>query len=178
MQRICQICNVVLFAEEACIYIYLRKYACRFYLAFLLILTEPTHPPGDLKILSVRETEADLSWTGISCPHQHGEIRHYLIRYDHAFSSGIMAEEELRTKGNHLGITIQQLRPNMEYTVMVAGVNRIGIGPFTWPIVLVTPGGRKKREVFLNTGSESCSFVKLAQAGCVLIHPSQPYTVL
>ena len=117
--------------------------------------------------LRVRKTEVDLSWNAIPCPHRHGIICHYLIRYDHVLPPRIQVEKESKALGNHSRINIQNLRSNIYYTVRVAGVNRVGIGFFSLPITLLTPGG-KKWENGLTMG-DTCLFHHSSCPGSVQI---------
>ena len=107
------------------------------------ILEEPTSAPRELKILRVMDTYAELSWKTIPCCDQHGIIGHYWILYDHILPNGTMVEEESKTLGNFLEITLLNLRPNTEYFVRVAGVNGAGPGASSLPLALITTGGKK-----------------------------------
>ena len=97
-----------------------------------------------MKILKVRETQADLSWKGIPCCHQHGTILRYIVRRDYTLPDGAIMETESSTLGNLLEVSLLDLRPNTDYIVRVAGVNCAGIGVFSYPVALVTAGGKQK----------------------------------
>ena len=129
--------------------------------AYLIIysLADPTMAPRKVKILTIKKTEAVLSWKSIPCPHQNGRILHYLIRYDYVFPSGIMVEMESRTLGNIMRITLTDLRPNTDYSVRVAGVNHAGIGIFSLPLALITQGGEEK-----------ASYIWCTVMACLLCH--------
>ena len=106
-----------------------------------LILAEPTGAPKDVKILSIKRTSAELSWKAIPCPQQNGRILWYLIRHDYELPNGTFAFQQSETFGDALNITFTNLRPNRNYVVRVAGVNDAGVGAFSSPIQLITPGG-------------------------------------
>ena len=112
-------------------------------LAPMHILAEPTGAPRYLKVLSVMNTSAELSWNRVPCCHQNGIIGHYLIVYYYTLPNLTMVEKQSETVGNVLEITLLNLRPNTEYFVRVAGVNRAGPGLFSLPLVLITEGGKK-----------------------------------
>ena len=96
-----------------------------------------------MKILKISKTYAELSWKQIPCCHQNGIIGHYLILYDCILPNGTVVEDKARTKGNILKGKILNLHPNTEYVVKVAGVNRAGPGVSSWPLTVITPGGKK-----------------------------------
>ena len=54
-----------------------------------------------------------------------------------------MVEEQSRTMMNVLEYTLGNLRPNTDYVVRVAGVNRAGPGATSLPLPLITAGGKK-----------------------------------
>ena len=106
-----------------------------------LILAEPTKAPKDVEILSIKGTSAELSWKAIPCLYQNGRILRYLVRHDYELPNGTFAVQQSETFGNALNITLSNLRPNRNYVVGVAGVNEAGVGAFSSPIQLITPGG-------------------------------------
>ena len=106
-----------------------------------LILAEPTEAPKRVKILSIKKTSAKLSWNAIPCPQQNGRILRYLVRHDYELPNGTFAVQQSETFLDSLEITLMNLHPNRNYTVRVAGVNEAGVGAFTPPIQLITPGG-------------------------------------
>ena len=106
-----------------------------------LILAEPTKAPKDVKILSIKRTSAELSWKTIPCHHQNGKILWYLVRHDYELPNGTFAVQQSETFWDALDVTLINLRPNRKYTVKVAGVNEAGVGVFSSPIPLITPGG-------------------------------------
>ena len=106
-----------------------------------LILAEPTMAPKNVKILWIRETSAELSWKTIPCPHKNGKILRYLVRHDYELPNGTFAVQQSETVCDALDIILTNLRPNRNYAVRVAGVNEAGVGAFTLPTQLITPGG-------------------------------------
>ena len=114
-----------------------------------LIPAEPTGPPNNVTIRWIKKRAAKLSWKAIACPDQNGRILRYLIRHDYELPNGAFAEDQSETGELPNGtfaeqqsyITHLNLRPNRNYSVQVAGVNDAGVGTFSPPIKLVTPGG-------------------------------------
>ena len=106
-----------------------------------LILAEPTGAPNNVEILWIKKTSAELSWKAIPCPHQNGRILRYLVRHDYELPDGTFAVQQSKTFWNALDIILTNLRPNRNYSVRVAGVNEAGVGAFSSPIQLITPGG-------------------------------------
>ena len=119
------------------------------------ILAEPTRGPRELKILTAMTTCAELSWKHIPCCQQHGTIRHYLIVYEHTLPTGITVQQQSKTTGNVLKVLLLNLRPNTDYVVRVAGVNRAGRGASSPPLDLTTDSG-KKMGLFK---SDPCCFI-------------------
>ena len=106
-----------------------------------MTLAEPTGPPENVKILWIKKRAAKLSWKAVPCPDQNGRILRYLVRHDYELPNGTFAEQQSETSQNDFKITLLNLRPNRNYSVQVAGVNDAGVGTFSLPIQLVTPGG-------------------------------------
>ena len=106
-----------------------------------LILAEPTGAPKNVKILWIRETSAELSWETIRCHHQNGKLLRYLVRHDYELPNGTFAVQQSKTFRDELYIILTNLRPNRMYAVRVAGVNDAGVGAFSSPVTLITPGG-------------------------------------
>ena len=108
-----------------------------------LILAEPTGSPKNVKIHWTYRTSAYVSWKAIPCHHQNGRILRYLVKYDYELPNGTFVEQQSETSSwNSLGITFNNLLPNSNYSLQVAGVNDAGVGPFSPPLQLVTRGGR------------------------------------
>ena len=72
-------------------------------------------------------------------------ILRYLVRHGYELPNGTFAVQQTETFGNTLDITLETLRPNRNYFVKVAGVNQDGVGAFSLPIALITPGGTYKQ---------------------------------
>ena len=109
------------------------------------------------------EASAELSWNAIPCPHQNGIIQHYLIVYDYVLPNGTLVEGHSRTLGNILRITLLDLRPNTDYVVRVAGVNHGGVGVYSSPLALITPGGKKKWSCIKHTVIAVCLSLSLSR---------------
>ena len=110
-------------------------------LILALILAEPTGAPKQVKIIGIKPTSAKLSWKAIACSHQNGRILRYLVRHDYELRNGTFALQQSETLCNILEITLLDLHPNRNYSVKIAGVNQAGVGPFSLPVQLITPGG-------------------------------------
>ena len=64
--------------------------------------------------------------------------------YTYSLLSGDVVEQQDKTKPNLRRAELYDLRPNTNYRVMVAGVNKAGLGPFSSPEMFTTPGGKGK----------------------------------
>ena len=107
-----------------------------------LILAEPTGPPKNVRIYWIRKTAAKLSWKAIPCPHQNGIILRYIVRHDYELPNGTFAVQQSEMSWRiSPRITLENLLPNSNYAVRIAGVNDAGVGPFSSPLKLVTLGG-------------------------------------
>ena len=115
-----------------------------------LILAEPTEAPKDVKILSIKKTSAKLSWKAIPCPQQNGRILRYLVRHDYELPNGTFAVQQSETLWNTSEIILLNLRPNRRYAVRVAGVNEGGVGVFSSPVHLITPGGIYPQRIYVD----------------------------
>ena len=112
----------------------------------LLFLTiAPSASPEMVNVSSVRSSSIDVSWGEVPCSHRNGEITGYVIMYK---QKGVKKEgrqmsrqtqEGMITVDNHT-VTIDNLDPLTEYSVMVAGVNSAGTGQFSEPVTVVTEG--------------------------------------
>ena len=106
-----------------------------------LILAGPTMSPRSLELLWIKARSAKLSWKAIPCCHQNGLILRYLVRHDYELPNRTFAEQQTETFWNSLEFTLMDLLPNRKYSVRVAGINAAGVGAFSLPILLITPGG-------------------------------------
>ena len=125
-----------------------------------LSLAEPTGAPMNVKILWIKGTSAELSWKAIPRPEQNGIILRYLVRHDYELPNGTFAVQQSETIWNALDITLWNLSPNRNYAVRVAGVNDAGVGAFSLPIQLITPGGiyisKHYADIFKNMINQCC----------------------
>ena len=103
-----------------------------------------------INISSVRSSSIDFSWGDISCLHHNGETTGYVIMYKKKGGreggggrggrqmSRQLQVERIMVDGHT--VTIDDLDPLTEYSVMVAGVNSAGTGQFSEPVTVVTEG--------------------------------------
>ena len=94
----------------------------------------PSAPPEMVNASSVQGSSSIIvSWGEVSCQHHNGEIVGYAVKY----SSG-QRQTEAVVDGQ--AITLDDLEPLTEYSIMVAALNRNGTGQFSEPVTIVTQG--------------------------------------
>ena len=105
----------------------------------------PTKAPEDIRVDYATKEQLRLLWEPIPCFDQNGDVLYYVVRYvsHDPMNPETVREQESQTADNQLGILLENLRPNTEYNVRVAGVTSAGIGIFSSPIVAATLGGKQ-----------------------------------
>ena len=113
-----------------------------------ILTTAPSASPEMVNVSSVQSSSIDVSWGEVLCPHRNGEITGYVIMYwktrgEEGGGGGEQMsrqtqEEMIRVDGHT--VTIDDLDPLTEYSVMVAGVNSAGTGQFSEPVTVITEG--------------------------------------
>ena len=73
-----------------------------------------------------------VAWRTVPCPHQGGSITGYRLRYSNGTSIENITGEENRE------YVLAGLTPFTIYSVQVAAVNDIGIGPYSTPLKVET----------------------------------------
>ena len=113
-------------------------------MSFIFICTHlvPSSAPTGVQVVQVKGRVAVLSWKPIPCCHQNGEILQYYIEYETSVPESVVYQDN--TVGEVRQIILHNLLPNTKYEVKVAAVNSAGIGIFSPPVELITPGGKKK----------------------------------
>ena len=96
-----------------------------------------------VNINSVRSSSIDVSWGELPCPHRNGEITGYVIMYKQKGERGGGRQMSRQSQVERImvdghTVTIDDLDPLTEYSVMVAGVNSAGTGQFSEPVTVVT----------------------------------------
>ena len=116
-------------------------------LMFSLLTTyaAPSASPKMVNVSSVRSSSIDVSWGEVPCPHRNGEITGYVIMYKKKGVNGEGGQGNRQTQEERImvdghTVTIDDLDPLTEYSVMVAGVNNAGTGQFNHPVTVVTQG--------------------------------------
>ena len=93
-----------------------------------------------VSVSSVRSSSIDVSWGKVPCPHRNGKITGYVIMYWKkrvgGGESSQTQEKKIMVDGH--AVTISDLDPLIEYSVMVAGLNSAGTGQFSEPVTVVT----------------------------------------
>ena len=97
----------------------------------------PSAPPTSIGRSNIVPTSFTLYWGQVECIHSSGNIRGYEIRY------GVFGNSSTRNVSisdpNTRDLTISGLSPDTSYSVEVAGVNIIGTGQFSAPLIVDTP---------------------------------------
>ena len=96
----------------------------------------PSGSPTHVHAVAMNGTAIYISWEGIACTQQNGEIIGYIVAYSRV---GGDRERTLMPMKNTAAIT--GLEPLSEYTVKVAAMNSNGTGSFSHPINVSTPTG-------------------------------------
>ena len=118
-----------------------------------IFTTVPSASPEMVNVSSVQSSSIDVSWGEVLCPHRNGEITGYVIMYwktrgeeEEGGGGGgeqmsrQTQEEMIMMDGHTCTVTIDDLDPLTEYSVMVAGVNSAGTGQFSEPVTVITEG--------------------------------------
>ena len=112
-----------------------------------IVLTTYTVPSTSPEIVNISSQSSTIvvSWRDLSCPHRNGEITGYVIMYwkTREGRGGGGGQESRQTHNERImvdghTVTIDDLDPLTEYSVMVAGVNSAGTGHFSDPVTVVT----------------------------------------
>ena len=114
----------------------------------------------DVQVMHIKGKVAILSWKPVPCCHQNGAILCYYIEYETFVPDGSVVYSD-STVGEVRQITLRELRPNTKYEARVAAVNSAGVGNFSPPVELITPGGKKKGKDFYMYLLALCSLIQL-----------------
>ena len=91
----------------------------------------PSSPPVNVILMSAHPASLDLSWQPPPEIDQNGPITGYEIQYTMVGSNVIM--NETISSGNMY--TITELRPFVNYSVVMAAITVNGTGPFSSPVI-------------------------------------------
>ena len=92
----------------------------------------PTGAPANVVIMEKTETTLRISWDGIACGSRGGDIQHYVYQFE--------AEAQNAVSMMTLDRSIERsnLPCNTRYRFRVAGVNEVGMGPFSDDLEAIT----------------------------------------
>ncbi len=125
MLHVCTLTDII--TQFVCLWL-----CCCFYCDILVDLA-PVGSPQFLRTTAVTSNSMTLEWDEIVCLDQNGPITEYRVDYGVdglPITSIVTADRE---------ITLTGLLSDESYSVRVAGSNRVGIGPFTQPLIVLTP---------------------------------------
>ena len=103
---------------------------------FVLSSTAPTRAPDGISEGPVTANSITVQWGEVPCIDRNGEITGYTV--DVTLSGMVVATENVNDGSAREG-TVSGLTPSTAYTVTVAAVNSVGIGPFSG-ITITTAG--------------------------------------
>ncbi len=113
---------------------YVAYYSCYDVVVDYPILSiAPTGVPRDVVSSSTTSTSVSVSWSALDCIESNGVITGYEVNFQ-------QRDGTLITDGEVVGLTFAAngLQPFTNYTFRVAGVNRVGRGPFTDTFIIRT----------------------------------------
>ncbi len=96
-------------------------------------MTVPSGSPGVAIATTIRSTNITLTWTEIECLDRNGVITSYTIQY----GEGNTRDMTINTQSNATTHLITGLKPFTQHTFNVAGINSVGIGPFSGPSEII-----------------------------------------
>ena len=118
----------------------------------------PSAPPEMVNGSSVQGSSSSIivSWEDVPCQHRNGDIVGYVVEYrkNGAIQEGQTQEMIVMVDGQ--AITLDDLEPLAEYSIMVAAVNSNGTGQFSEPVTIVTHQGKPLCPISLYTIICSC----------------------
>ena len=85
----------------------------------------PSGPPTSVRSSSITATSITLQWDEVACLDRNGEVTGYRV---HTWTNGWSGTVSV---GDFREANISELTPSTEYTVQVAAVNSMGIGPYS-----------------------------------------------
>ena len=89
--------------------------------------TVPTSPPRDVMVESYNPASLMVSWRPPTSRNRNGPITGYTINYTRDGSSDVMS---VNVTGDTRTVTISELAPYVNYSVIVAAITVNGTGPF------------------------------------------------
>ena len=96
--------------------------------------TAPATAPQSLTIFEVSATNISIQWEGVDC---NGDTTGYLVQYG---VTGTGITQTISTNLSTTEATISRLLPSTSYSIEVAAVNGVLIGPYSPAITQLTEG--------------------------------------
>ena len=109
------------------------------------------------------ETALRISWDGIACGSRGGDIQHYVYQFE-AVSE---AQNAVSIMTSDRSIERSDLPCNTRYRFRVAGVNEVGMGPFSDDLEAITDFSSGKLNITLS--SPKIELLKYIKAGSNMI---------
>ena len=98
----------------------------------------PSVAPTSLSVFGTTQSTITVQWEPVGCRHTNGDITGYSVRYG---EKGSGREERKMVSGT--SFTFSGFTSSTEYSVSVAAVNGVGVGPYTDIITAETDGELK-----------------------------------
>ena len=96
----------------------------------------PSAAPTSVSVSEVTSSSITVQWGAVPCIHRNGDITGYSVQY------GVVGSESTQTisvSGDFSGV-ISNLEPPTNYSIKVAAMNSVGIGPYSDAVIAQTDG--------------------------------------
>ena len=123
-------------------------YSCMYSIVMYSFITVPSASPEMVNASLLHFSSIDVRWGEVPCIYRNGEITGYVVMYNKISlqRSSRQIQKQMVVMDGH-AVTINNLTPLTEYSVMVAGVNSAGTGQFSKPVTVVTEGISETRQL-------------------------------
>ena len=96
----------------------------------------PSAAPTSVGVSEVTSSSITVQWGTVPCIHRNGDITGYSVQY------GVVGSESTQTmnvSGDFSGV-ISNLEPSTDYSIKVAAMNSVDIGPYSDAVIAQTDG--------------------------------------
>ena len=96
----------------------------------------PSAAPNSVSVSEVTSSSITVQWGAVPCIHRNGEITGYSVQY------GVVDSESTQTisvSGDFSGV-ISNLESSTDYSIKVAAMNSVSIGPYSDAVIAQTDG--------------------------------------
>ena len=98
----------------------------------------PSAAPSNVSVSEVTSSSITVQWGAVNCSDLNGDMIRYSVQY------GVQGNESTQTvsvsEGEATMTTISGLTPSTNYSIEVAAVNSVGLGPYSNVIFKLTEG--------------------------------------